>query len=434
MKTNNFLLRLLSFVVGLFVMAFGVALSVKANMGVSPISCIPYIYSVKYPLTMGEMTILFNVLLILLQIVVLRRNYRLIQLVQFPVVLVFGFFTDLTLFLVSGMHVSVYGWQVFWCLLGCVVLAFGVFLEVKAGITYLPGEGLAMAISDTFKKEFGKAKIGVDSSMVILGVLSSFILLFHLEGVREGTIVAALLVGYLARLYSRKLSVVDLWLGNQVETETSDKELGAFNQQRLVITISREFGSGGHEIGELVAKELGISFYDKELIEMTAHQSGFTKDYIEQHEQKLANSLLYDLYEQEYAYVNEKKPPLDALFLVQSKIIREISEKEPCVIVGRCANFVLKDMPGCLNVFIHAEDEFRKKRVEEQFGIDPEQTDKIIERMDRERSNYCWHYTGKVWSDSANYHLTLDSSRLGIQESVRMITEALDRVVASQRT
>ena len=121
---------------------------------------------------------------------------------------------------------------------------------------------------------------------------------------------------------------------------------------------------------------------------MTARHSGFTPEYIESHEQKLASNLLYDLYEQEYAYVNEKKPPLDALFLVQTKIIRELSQKESCVIVGRCANFILKDQPGLFNVFIHAGSAFREKRAAEEYGIDTSQAGKALERFDRERSNY----------------------------------------------
>ncbi len=173
MFANTLFIRSVTFILGLFIMAFGVALSVEANLGVSPVSCIPYIFSVKYPLTMGTTTIIFNVLLILMQMMVLRKNYKCIQLIQIPVVFVFGFFTDLTLYLVSGLDVTAYAGQVLLCLSSFAVLAFGVFLEVKARITYLPGEGLALAIADTFKVEFGKCKMGVDSTMVILGTVSS---------------------------------------------------------------------------------------------------------------------------------------------------------------------------------------------------------------------------------------------------------------------
>ncbi len=425
MRMNNITQRILVFVSGLFIMAFGVALSVKANLGVSPISCIPYIYSLRYPLTMGEMTIIFNVFLILLQILLLRRKYRLFQLIQLPVVFVFGFFTDFTLYLVADITLSGYGWQGLLCMLSCVVIAFGVFLEVKAGITYLPGEGLAMAIAETWKKEFGKAKIWVDSSMVIAGILSSFALIHHLQGVREGTIVAALLVGYLARLYSRKLPFFDVWLGNKPQEKEKSVTPVQVPNKKLIITISREYGSGGHEIGQLIAKELGFSFYDKELIQLTTEQSGFTTQYIEEHEQKLAHSLLYDLYEQNYAYLNEQQPPLDVLFLAQSKIIREICEKESCVIVGRCANFVLKDHPDCFTVFIHAGNEYRKNKIVEEYDLEARVTDQLLEKADRERANYCSHFTGKNWNNAKNYHLAVNSSHYRSEKVARMIIEAV---------
>lgn len=214
MQTNNLFLRISTFIFGLFIMAFGVSLSVKANLGVSPISCIPYIYSLKLPFTMGELTILFNLILIVFQVILLRKDYKLIQLIQLPVVFLFGYFIDFTLVMVTNLDASNYGSQIFWCLMGCIVVAFGVFLEIKASLTYLPGEGLAKAIADTLEKEFGKAKISVDSSMVIIGIISSFILLQGLKGVREGTFAAAILVGFLAKFYSNKLQFVDNWLGN----------------------------------------------------------------------------------------------------------------------------------------------------------------------------------------------------------------------------
>ncbi|MCS3900831.1 putative membrane protein YczE [Methanococcus voltae] len=184
-------------------MAFGITLSVKTNMGISPISCVPYVYSFKLPFTLGELTILFNVLLIILQMIILRRNYRLIHLVQLPVVLVLGIFIDLTMYMFSDVHISNYILQVLLCLFSCVLIGFGVFLEVKSKITYLPGEGLAMAISDTFEKEFGKAKVGVDVSMVAVGIISSFIFLNQLQGIREGTIFAAILVGFFVKLFNK---------------------------------------------------------------------------------------------------------------------------------------------------------------------------------------------------------------------------------------
>nr|WP_321354326.1 cytidylate kinase family protein [uncultured Draconibacterium sp.] len=425
MVKNKLLIRIITFGIGLFVMAFGVALSVKADLGVSPISCIPYVYSIKMPYTLGQLTIVFNIFLMLLQMVVLRKNYRLIQLVQLPVVFAFGMFIDLAMNILSFLTAENYALKAFWCLLSCVVIAFGVFLEVKAKITYLPGEGLAMAIADTFKKEFGKSKIGVDSAMVVLGIISSFAFLHQLLGIREGTVVAAILVGFIAKFYSRKLQFVDGWLNIKEPAEARVEEVDERTAENLVITISREYGSGGHEIGKRLAERLGIAFYDKNLIALTAEQSGFTSEYISQNEQKLAHSLLFELYEQNYAYVNEKQPPLDSLFLVQSKIIRDIAQKESCVIVGRCANFVLKENPKCFNVFIHADKEYRKKKITEEYGVHADVTDHELEKTDRERGNYCLHFTGKNWRDAANYDLTINSSKVDTNAIIDSIMDSI---------
>lgn len=219
MNRNNFLAKIITFCLGLFVMSLGVALSVKADLGVSPISCIPYVLCFKLPFTLGTLTIVFNILLIILQMILLRQNYRLVQLLQLPVVFVFGIFIDMSLYLVADLNISNYLWQAFWCLVSCVMIGFGVFLEVKAKLTYLPGEGLAIAIADTFKKEFGKAKIGLDSSMVILGLLSSFVFLHQILGIREGTIVAAVLVGFIAKFFVKKIHLIDSWLERYTDNE-----------------------------------------------------------------------------------------------------------------------------------------------------------------------------------------------------------------------
>jgi hypothetical protein len=174
-----------------------------------------------------------------------------------------------------------------------------------------------------------------------------------------------------------------------------------------------------------------VNFYDKELIKLTAENSGFTAQYIQQHEQKLAHTLLYHLYEQNYAYINERKPPLNALFLVQSKIIRDIYEKEACVIIGRCANFILKDCPGCFNIFIHADKEYRKGRISKDYNVDSNLAEKELEKTDRDRANYCKQFTGNTWGDVNNYHLAINSSALGVSQSARLIVEAVKSFMVS---
>lgn len=424
MLTLNMTKRIVVFILGQFIMALGVTLSVKANLGVSPISCVPYVYSLTMPLSLGELTIVLNLVFIVMQMAVLRKNYQWTQLVQLPSVIIFGYCIDITMHLLSTLNPTSYVAQVFWCLVACSVLAFGIFLLLKTRLTYLPLDGLAVAISHTYHKEFGKVKISLDSSMVIIGVISSFTFLQHLEGIREGSVVAALLVGALIKFYSTKLVIVEQWLGTYTAVQTQSTE-ETVNINALVITISREYGSGGHEIGQFIAKELGIPFYDKELIELTAAKTGYTAEYIQANEQHLANELLYELYEQNYAYVDNQLLPADVLFMVQSKIIRDICAKGACVIVGRCANFILKDNPNCFNVFIHANKEYRKTKINEKYKATPPCTDKDLEISDKNRANYCLHYTKKDWRDATNYHVTLDASSYGSEKAAQKVIELL---------
>nr|WP_319397005.1 DUF6198 family protein [uncultured Desulfobacter sp.] len=209
---QNILTQSIVFIFGLFIMAIGVVLSVKADLGVSPISCVPYVYSLTFPLTLGQTTIILNVLLIFLQMLLLRKRYRLFQLVQFPVVFLFGYFIDLIMKYSGGMVPGTYAEQAALCLLSCVVLGIGVFFEIKAALTYLPGEGLAMALTQTFGVDFGKTKIGTDSSLVVLGIASSLFFLDELAGIREGTVVAAVLVGYIVRFLHTRFFLFERWL------------------------------------------------------------------------------------------------------------------------------------------------------------------------------------------------------------------------------
>ncbi|WP_052502666.1 YczE/YyaS/YitT family protein [Halarcobacter anaerophilus] len=211
---TNIVKRVSVFVIGLFIMALGVSLSVRAQLGVSPISCIPYVYSLKLPFTLGEITIIFNFLFILFQMIVLGKEYKFSQLIQLPVVIVFGYCIDITMYLLADLNPANYLQKLILCLVGCVVLAFGIFVLIKTRLTYLPLDGLVIAIIHRFKKEFGKVKITLDTSMVLIGTASSFILLGTLEGVREGSIIAALSVGAIIRFFSNTLPVLDKCVEN----------------------------------------------------------------------------------------------------------------------------------------------------------------------------------------------------------------------------
>lgn len=199
MLQRTIILRTLVFSCGLFIMACGVALSIKADLGTSPVSCLPYVASLALPVSVGTASVIMNIIIILIQMLLLRKRFRLLQLLQLPVSLAFGVFIDCAIKLFSGIQTHSYAAQASLCFLSCAVLAVGVFLEVQAKITYLPGEGLSLAIADMSGISFGRAKRIVDCSMVVAGIICSFMLIGRLRGIREGTVVAAVLVGTMTR-------------------------------------------------------------------------------------------------------------------------------------------------------------------------------------------------------------------------------------------
>ncbi len=201
--------RYVIFLMGLFINSLGVSLITLADLGTSPISSIPYVLSLNFSLTLGGFTILFNILLILLQILILRRNFKPEYFLQIPVTVLFGYFIDLTMEWFSFIQPEFYWSKILYLLLGCLVLGFGVYMEVLANVVMLPGESFVRAVSSTWKTEFGVTKVAFDVSMAVIAGILSLVLAHHLEGVREGTVIAALLVGFIARIFGKKLKFLE---------------------------------------------------------------------------------------------------------------------------------------------------------------------------------------------------------------------------------
>lgn len=211
--------RYLLLLAGLSIMAFGVAFSIKASLGTSPISSVPYVVSLFAPLTVGTATIVMHCVFILLQILILRRNYHPIQLMQLPVAVFFGYLTNFGVWAVRGIHCSTYWQQWIVCLIGILLVAAGVSLEVKAGVVVLAGEGVVLAICKVLPKiKFGYMKVGFDVTLVVIACILSFTFTGHLQGVREGTVAAALLVGLIAKQIGKLL------MGWKLEGEPEKEE------------------------------------------------------------------------------------------------------------------------------------------------------------------------------------------------------------------
>lgn len=192
---------------------------------------------------------------------------------------------------------------------------------------------------------------------------------------------------------------------------------------KYVVTIGRHFGSGGREIGQKLARKLGINYYDKELLVEIEKQTGLSTDYISEADEQRNSiwthafaGILYDgIYTQE------------RLFRFQSETILKIAAKESCVIVGRCADYILRDHPCCLNTFVHAPLDFCVNRLHQTEGVPPDEAKELIVKMNKKRASYYNFYTDKKWGHITSYHLAVDSSVLGIDPTVELIEEFVRR-------
>lgn len=195
---------------------------------------------------------------------------------------------------------------------------------------------------------------------------------------------------------------------------------------RMIVTIGRQFGSGGRSIGEKVAKKLGVPFYDKELISLAAKESGIDPDIFKNVDEKAANSLLYSLSMGLYSFGSGFQamgdlPVNDKLYMLQHKIIKDIARKGACVIVGRCADYVLREQPNVVNIFIYADMEYRKQESVKRHGIDAARAEHIINKTDKSRANYYSFYSGQKWGMAENYDLCINSAKIDEDSIVDLI-------------
>ncbi len=195
--------------------------------------------------------------------------------------------------------------------------------------------------------------------------------------------------------------------------------------EKRIITIGRECGSGGHTIGKLVAEKLGIAFYDKEIVEMVAAKTKLAPEFIAAHGEYFHSGSLGHIigYGGRFAgaSLRSQSSLQDQMFFVQSDLIQEIAEREPCVIVGRCADYILQDRKDKLDVFIHSAMPFKVERSVREHGLDPEKAESILKKRDRARKHHYNFYTHSDWGRAEHYSITLDSGVLGVPKCVELI-------------
>ena len=203
------------------------------------------------------------------------------------------------------------------------------------------------------------------------------------------------------------------------------KEFVMGNNDKKIITISREFGSGGRLIGKRLAEKLDVPFYDKQLLDRIAEESGFSKEMIKDAEMKAKNSFLYSL--ASAMGTSESGPESLSLnerfFLAQFDTIRRIADEGSCVIVGRCSDYVLRGMPEASHIFVYAEEKDKIKRAVQEYGVPEDEVRKLMKDTDKARANYYAYHTGRKWGEHVNYSLSIDSGYIEIEDIVDLIVQ-----------
>ena len=198
-----------------------------------------------------------------------------------------------------------------------------------------------------------------------------------------------------------------------------------------IITIGRQFGSAGREIGEKVAEYFGIPCYDKELLSRAAKESGYCEEMIESHDERPTNSFLYNLVMDTYSFGYNASSFVDMpishkIFLAQFDTIKKMASENPCVIVGRCADYALSDYDNCINLFIYGDENKKVKRIMEKYNLSEGKAKDMINKKDKQRQCYYNYYSSKKWGRADSYDLCINSSLLGVEGTVKLIIQAVE--------
>ncbi len=286
-------------------------------------------------------------------------------------------------------------------------------IQIPAGIVF-------QAIGKSFKSAV------ISLSRQILFLIPAMFTFGRLLGIK-GVLYAGPFADGLAFLISASLLVAEIkHFGknkNKDITLSNSEKAKETLKDKITITISREYGSGGRYIGQLVADKLGIKLYDKEFVEKLAVETGLTEEYIENNEQK--RNALDALNSGYYFGMNNS----DELFIKESELIKEIANKESCVIIGRCADFILKDNSNVIKVFVYSNMEDEVKRATKFYGLDEKNAKKEIKRINKLRASHYKYYTEKEWKDNSNYDICINSDVLGVEKSAELICNLIEEKI-----
>lgn len=408
------------FAASIAVFTGGSALCIRANLGVIPQLCPPYVIGCipGQELSVGTLTAIMQIIFVAIQAILLRSDFSMRDLVQIPSAIATGLLLDVAMIATQqlqwGDSATGYTLRIVQVTIGIALIIAGYAIQ-KNCREKMAGEGLILAFSKTLDATPFIVSAVFELSMIAIGLIFC---LFYFGTVRWDIIGAGTLLSLIVTTTYNTRTPINkpvFWNDEAIANDQSSATDGTQTSKDsfpLVITIARTHGSGGHDIGYMVAQRLGINFYDKEIISETAKKLGLEKEKVQQWDQDTSfRSLGRD----------------EAVFATQSQIIRDAA-KESCVIIGRCADFVLRGRPFCLNIFIRSDEDYAVTFIRNKDNLAEEQAREVIRLKNKARERHYAHYTGEKWQDPAHYDLVINTAKIGIESAADIICNAVNNI------
>lgn len=414
------------FIIGLMANALGVALITKSALGTGPTTCIPYVASLAVPVSFGTCTFLFNALLLVFQMLLLRGKFEKHQLLQLPFSFVFAAFIDVAMMLCAFVRADNYVMALVLVVLGCVCRAFGVSCQVVADVVMLSSEAFVKAVADVIRKDFSVVKLVSDGTMSVIAIVMSLVFFGNVTGVREGTLITVILVAPISHIFTRRLGFTRHYFEHEGQF-VYESNLKMVEGKRLVVTISYEDGSGGSLIGRLLGEKLNLPVYDNEIVELVAKEGNFSLDYVKRHNERLYSNVVEAFIKENYHFGEDEMESFRELYEAQERVIEKLAREQDCIIIGHCSNHILRKMEGSLHIHIYADLPHRLKYVMAKYKINAHKAFHLIHHHDQEKYQYYLHFTGDDWKKAQNYHMTIDSTLFGYEGTAELLEQIVKK-------
>lgn len=430
--------RLLVYCAGQFILAVSVVFAARSALGASHTTSIPnVVYSILLSkgvesLSLGTLTTIVYCLFVLIQFILLRRDFKPYMLLEIAVSLLFGYFITAAQALLAPLpDPANYAMRLLYLAISIPLIGIGVITYVSAQLISAPGEGVTAAMSKKLDWPIPKCKLVFDISIVAIAAILSLVFFHRFEGVREGTIISAILVGPVMKpVMSLIQKPIMEFCGTQTKREAAmaSAQAAALDTSKLIITVDWEFGSGGDVLARDLAEKIGAKVYSNdEILSMEIAESGLPEVFVKEHEKLMRHSAVYDY--ATYAYtIHQSLDQLDELYAAQVEVVRKIAATEKCAIIfGHCGNYILRDDPNCFKLFIHAATPVRVKRAEARHRVGEEDAQRAISATDHSRAKYHHDFTGETWGQAKYYDLSFSTTGFAKPYSLELVADAIEK-------